>query len=90
MNWKKFLLIGVGWGFGTAVGLALTVGVFLWYEAKPKTPQPPKPWNTSAIKAEYDGVDAEGDKNTIEFISTLNITEFDYHVTDENQVSLSG
>lgn len=49
-EWKRPLLIGVGWGFGTAVGLALLVGGFLWYQSRPK---PPKPWNTNAIEAHY-------------------------------------
>src|SRR6267378_3723896 len=45
-EWKRPLLIGVGWGLGTAVGLALVVGGFLWYQSRPK---PPKPWNTAAL-----------------------------------------
>jgi hypothetical protein len=71
MNWKKIVLIAVGWGLGTAVGLAVIVGSFFWYEGRPKPPQPPRPWHTSAIKAEYDYVDVEGEKNTIVFYYTL-------------------
>lgn len=48
MEWKKPLLIGLGWGVGTAVGLAAALAVFLWYQSRPK---PTKPWNTSSIKA---------------------------------------
>ena len=35
-EWKKPLLIGVGWGLGTAVGLAILAGGFLWYESRSK------------------------------------------------------
>jgi hypothetical protein len=49
-NWKRSLLIGIGWGLGTALGVVLLVGGFLWYQSRPK---PPKPWNTKAIEAHY-------------------------------------
>lgn len=91
MNWKKLLLIGIGWGLGTAVGLALIVGGFLWHESRPKPPVPPKPWNSAAIKAEYDYVDTEGDKNTIVFYYTLeNTTDFDYRLEDGAHVAMAG
>jgi len=61
-EWRKLLLLGLGWGLGTAVGLALLVGGFLWYQGRPRPTEPPKPWNTTAIKAEYDTTDTEGDK----------------------------
>jgi hypothetical protein len=49
-EWKRPLLIGVGWGLGTAFGVMLIVGGFLWYQSRPR---PPKPWNTKAIEAHY-------------------------------------
>jgi hypothetical protein len=49
-DWKRPLFVGIGWGLGTAVGLVILVGGFLWYESRPK---PPKPWNTRAIEAHY-------------------------------------
>ena len=91
MNWKKLLLTGIGWGLGTAVGLALIVGGFLWYESRPKPPVPPKPWNSSAIKADYDFVTSEGDKNTIVFYYNLeNTTDFDYRVENAEHVAMNG
>jgi len=90
-DWKKNLLIGVGWGLGTAVGLVLLVGAFLWYTSRPKPPKPPKPWNVAAIKAEYDRAGTEGDKNTIAFYYTLeNTTDFDYRVEDGQNILMSG
>ncbi len=47
MNWKKVLLLGVGWGLGTAVGLALIIGGFLRYGSRPKA------WNERAISAKF-------------------------------------
>lgn len=88
MEWKRPLLIGVGWGLGTAVGLAVLLGGFLWYRSRPK---PPKPWNTSAIKAEYDYLGTEGDKNTIVFYYTLeNTTDFDYRIEDGHDIAMNG
>jgi hypothetical protein len=90
MEWKKPLLIGIGWGAGTAVGLALIVGGFLLYQSRPKPPQPPKPWNVSAIKAEYDTTDTEGVKNTVVFYYTLeNMTDFDYRIENADHVLMS-
>ncbi len=70
-EWKKPLFIGIGWGLGTAVGLALLVGGFLGYQGRPKPPKPPKQWNTAAIKADYDRPGTEGDKNSIVFYSRV-------------------
>jgi len=62
VEWKRPLLIGVGWGLGTAVGLALLVGGFLWYQSRPK---PPNPWNTKAIEAHYSNTQFfEGEKGS--------------------------
>jgi hypothetical protein len=35
-DWKRPLFIGIGWGLGTVVGVALVVGGFLWYRSRPK------------------------------------------------------
>ncbi len=87
MNWKKALLIGLGWGVGTALGLAILVGGFLRYQSKPK---PPKPWDSKSIKAEYDHVTTEGDDNHVVIYYVLeNTTDFDYRVTDAYNVRMS-
>lgn len=90
MDWKRSLLVGIGWGLGTAIGLVLIAGGFLWYQSRPKPPVPPKPWNTSAIKAEYDYLDTEGDHNNIVLYYTLeNTTDFDYRVEKNASITLS-
>jgi hypothetical protein len=89
-EWKRPLFIGIGWGLGTAVGLAVLVGGFLWYQGRPKPPKPPKPWDTAAIKAEYDHADTEGEKNTIIIYYTLeNTTDFDYRIESGDQILMS-
>jgi hypothetical protein len=90
MNWKKALLIGLGWGLGTALGLAILVGGFLWYGSRPKPPKPPKPWDSAAIKADYDVAYTEGDNNVIVIYYTLeNTTDFDYRIEDGHDVMMS-
>lgn len=90
VDWKRPLLIGIGWGLGTALGVVLFVGGFLWYQSRPKPPKPPKPWNTAAIKAEFDRVDTEGEDNNIVVSYTLeNTTEFDYRVENGMNLILS-
>jgi hypothetical protein len=89
MNWKRLLLIGVGWGLGTAFGLAILVGIFLWYEGRPKPPVPPKPWNSTSIKADYDYAYTEGDGNNIVVYYTLeNMSDFDYRVEDGHNMTI--
>jgi hypothetical protein len=86
-DWKRPLFIGIGWGLGTAVGVVLLVGGFLWYQSRPKLA---KPWNTAVIKAEYDTADTEGEKNTVVFYYTLeNTTDFDYRVEDAHDITMS-
>lgn len=90
MEWKKSLLVGVGWGLGTALGLAILFGGFLWYESRPSPPKPPKPWDTRAIRAEYDYASTEGDNNNIVIYYTLeNTTSFDYRVEDGHDVTMN-
>jgi hypothetical protein len=38
-------------GIGVAVTLAIVIGVFTWYH---NLPERPKPWNTGALKAQWD------------------------------------
>lgn len=89
-DWKRPLLIGVGWGLGMAVGLGIVLAVFLWHESRPKPLKPPRPWDSASIKAQYDDAGTEGDKNTIVFYYTLeNKTDFDFKIEDGHNVTLS-
>ena len=90
MDWKRPLLVGIGWGVGTAIGLAAVVGAIVWYSNRPSQPAPPKPWNSSAITAEYDYAGTEGDSNEVVVYYTLeNVTDFDYRVEDGQNMMMS-
>jgi hypothetical protein len=90
MEWKRPLLIGVGWGIGTALGLVVLGGAVFWYTSRPTAPVPPKPWDATAIKAEYDAADTEGNNNDIAVYYTLeNTTAFDYRTSDATNVTLT-
>jgi hypothetical protein len=85
-TWKKIILWAVGVGAGFAVMAGLIVGAFLWWSHRPIKP---KPWNTNAITASFDAMDAEGEKNNIEFVYTLqNNTDADYEVTADSSIHL--
>jgi hypothetical protein len=85
-GWKRVVLAWLSAGAGLSIGFSLVWGGYLWYSARPKLP---KPWNTSAIKASFDRVDTEGEKNTLVFWYTLaNETEFDFRMTSEHSVHL--
>jgi len=77
-DWRRPLFIGVGWGLGTALGLAILVGGFFWYGQRPR---PEKPWNQSAIKATPSGIDfsVQADRAVAIFkYSFQNTTDRDY------------
>lgn len=84
LRWKGLVLTG----FSAEVGIALTIsvvgGLAYWYQARPR------PWNTSAIKAEFDRVDVSHE-NKIEFYYTLeNLTDFDYRLENSRGIHLTG
>jgi hypothetical protein len=86
-EWKKPLLIGIGWGLGTAVGLVVLVGGFLWYQSRPK---PPKPWNTSAIVSkDPPGFGSTNDFKQLEFLYSLeHNTNVDYQIESESELNI--
>jgi hypothetical protein len=91
-TWKRFLLIGAGFGAGFAFAAAAIIGLWLWYSS---IPHAPKPWNKKAIVATYDYPDTEmGEGSTtpdqIVFYYILeNTTDFDYHVPPRDQLQFS-
>jgi len=74
------LLKGIGVGVGIALTLSAIAGVGFWYHSRPK---PPRPWNSTSIKAEFDRLGTEGDKNTfiVEYVLE-NTTNFDYRLSN--------
>jgi hypothetical protein len=86
-GFRKWFWRSAGFGAGAVLMLAILTGAVIWWVDRPK---PPKPWNTKAIRAEYDYVSTAGDKNNIEFYYTLiNDTDLDYRVSGGGDVDLS-
>jgi hypothetical protein len=85
-EWKRPLLIGVGWGLGTAVGLVVLVGGFLWYQSRPK---PPKPWNTAALAIKEPPRFQSADHEHLEFTYSIqNTTNSDYQIVSDEMVKV--
>jgi hypothetical protein len=81
--WKKIAIRSLFGAVGVAIALAAIVGVAMWWHSRPKLP---KPWNTGAIKATYDGMDVNSDQR-IEFIYVLeNTTDMDYQLDSDAEV----
>jgi hypothetical protein len=78
--WKRLVTISASSGAGFALALALIAGGVSWYSSRP-----PKEWNTTALKATFDRIETQGEKNTISFYYVLeNETDRDYQV-DSNE-----
>ncbi len=53
-GWKKLAIRAFFGGAGFAVAIAMFAGIAVWYHDRP---EPPKPWNTTALKATFDTMD---------------------------------
>ena len=85
-GWKKLAIRAAGFGAGFALISALLIGATLWWSSRPVKP---KPWNTKAITAEFSDIFAEGEKNTLVFVFTLqNNTEKDIQIADDTSIHL--
>ena len=86
-EWKRPLLIAIGWGLGTAVGLVLLVGGFLLYQDRPK---PPKPWNMVAIVSKNPpSFVSSKDFENVEFTYAVeNSTNLDYEITSDGAIKV--
>ena len=82
---KRWIITGVSFGVGLAIGLSLIAGGFVWYEGRPK---PPKPWNTKAITAQYAELRVKTSEPLImEFHFVIeNHTDLDYNLPNGNSV----
>ncbi len=77
--------MGVGWGLGTSVGLALILGLWYWHANRPK------PWNPSAVTAEFERIETEGRDESLVFCFVLeNHTAQDYFVNGDAELMLDG
>ena len=80
-SWKRLFIKAAGFGAGFAIVVCGIVGFALWHSSRPK------PWNHELVTAEYDGAQAVGDKNHIQFIWVLvNHSNQDYRLNDDSQL----
>lgn len=88
-SWKRLALTSASFGAGFAVAMSLIVGSFVWYKSRP-----PKPWNSTAIKAqlvdvEMDARDPDNAVRNLVFTYVLeNTTSFDYRLPEKPSVIL--
>ncbi len=84
---NRVWLWGFSIGVGAVIAVALIIGGILWYQSRP---EPQKPWNTIAVKASFDFLSTEGDKNTLCFYYTLeNRTDIDYRLSSTDAESFA-
>jgi hypothetical protein len=84
MNWKRALVIGVGWGLGTAAALAVMVAFYSWNQNRAK------PWDKKAISSEFEGIRTEGDAETFAFYFTFeNHTSKDLNITSADELLIN-
>ena len=82
-TWKAIAIRSLFFGIGFAVTIALLGGAVFWYLKQPK------PWNTSAITAQYDEIGTEGEENTFVFYYTLqNNTKKDYSISKYSEIPI--
>lgn len=82
-TWKRLAIRSLFFGAGFALMAAVIGGGIAWYNNRPES------WNTKAITAEYDGVDTEGEKNTLVFYYTLhNNTKKDYTISEYSKIPI--
>jgi hypothetical protein len=75
-SWKKWLVVGAGFGAGVALVLVSVFGAYHWYSFRPK---PPKPWDANALRATYLDTGTEnGDEGLVFFYRIQNTTAYDY------------
>jgi hypothetical protein len=67
--WKRHFVRAVGFGVGTAITLALIVGVFAWYRDRPKS------WNEHALSANFTTMSFKTQPQ-----ETSYVIEFDYDI----------
>src|SRR5271156_484287 len=92
-GWKKLAIRAFFGGAGFAVALAILAGAALWYQNRP---EPPKPWNSTALKATYDTMEFTVGSSkdiysfpTIFYYNVLNNTDRTYQINSSTLVSMA-
>ena len=87
-GWKNGLIKSAGFGAGFALTLAAIVALGFWYVSRPK---PLKPWNKTAITAEFLELGTSEEEGTINLWYTLtNSTDADYRIDNVTDITTAG
>lgn len=80
---KRAAIRSLFFGFGSIVAIGLIGAVYYWYSSLPV------PWKTDEIIAEFNGIDTEGEKNTLVFHYVLaNHSENDYNISEYSDTAI--
>jgi hypothetical protein len=82
--WKKILLRAAGFGGGFAIVAAVIIGTAVWWSGRPVKP---KPWNTRAISATYDGLSVSNGTLSV-WYALANNTDDDFRISSDEGVHL--
>ena len=83
-TWKKVFIRSAGFGFGAIMAIALIVGLWLWYNSRPK---PVKPWDSQAITSCFSDLQVSvGDRIIAEFRYSLESSlDHDYVLPSDDE-----
>lgn len=80
-SWKRTVLVALAISLGLSLAVAVVIGVLAWYRSRPL------PWNNEAIKATFDFINTENERNTTVFGYTLeNKTRVDYRMQQRSDI----
>src|ERR1019366_6742173 len=82
--WQKILLRATGFGGGFAIAAAIIIRIAVWYSSRPAKP---KPWNTKAITATYDGLSVTNGSLSV-WYALENNTDEDFRILSDEGVHL--
>ena len=80
------MLVAAAFGAGSVLMLAVLTAGWYRYESRPA-----RPWDRTAISAQFDCVDVEGEGHTLVFSYTVyNHTDRDYRINGPSNITLAG
>ncbi|MGH9757010.1 MAG: hypothetical protein ACRD4M_04685 [Candidatus Acidiferrales bacterium] len=80
-TWKKIAIRAFFGGIGFVVGGAVIIGAFVWYSNRPS---PPPSWNSKALKANFDAIEATGASSSS---PNTYIVAFEYNVRNTTKTT---
>jgi len=82
---KRALALAFAFGAGVAICGVAGIASLAWWASRPK------PWNPTAITAQFDAIGTQGPENKLIFYYVLqNNTERDFRINSDGEVQLAG